>query len=300
MTDPEETALLTTIAADRSEFTARLVYADWLDEHDRPMDAARQRVLADPQNDDLRRAFAKACPPSHHFLRDLVQVQLELEKIPGDHHSMSEGAFRNFDLIPDNPNNPAEVVAANECRMQFHRIDELRTRGREAIGKLASVLREKLSKPVTGAHPQIRTFAPWSWSVQPWAKNMSSIHGSAVNPTLLVRHGFVHHVFCNLDTWLAAADSLNDLEPVREVKVMGPIDAVTEKFTTSDHEKTHSVHFQLIHGTGPDARIARITEPTSFNANRIGAMVGGRDSKRYNALKLLKHLWPWITFDVTG
>lgn len=56
MTD--EPSLLAAIRANPLERTPRLMYADWLDEHDRPRDGAIQRVLAEPERDDHRLAFA--------------------------------------------------------------------------------------------------------------------------------------------------------------------------------------------------------------------------------------------------
>lgn len=53
----EEDALL---AASKTDSAARMVYADWLDEHDRPIDAATQRVLAEPAEDRHRLNFADA------------------------------------------------------------------------------------------------------------------------------------------------------------------------------------------------------------------------------------------------
>lgn len=46
MTDSEEAAFVDHLAAQPEDETARLAYADWLDEHERPEEAARQRKMA--------------------------------------------------------------------------------------------------------------------------------------------------------------------------------------------------------------------------------------------------------------
>lgn len=46
MTTAEEAALLAAVAAEPGDETARLVYADWLEEHERPEEAAQQRKMA--------------------------------------------------------------------------------------------------------------------------------------------------------------------------------------------------------------------------------------------------------------
>ncbi|AWM40338.1 hypothetical protein GobsT_11860 [Gemmata obscuriglobus] len=55
MTDPEEAALLRAIGAAPGEFTARLAYADWLDEHGRGLEAAwvRDEGTAPPRVTEL-------------------------------------------------------------------------------------------------------------------------------------------------------------------------------------------------------------------------------------------------------
>lgn len=114
----EESAFLEALAHNPAGDTARLVYADWLEEHERPVDAALQRVLACPGDDGMRLAFAAAveedvpcpsCPailspdsggawpcrrcgasewrergmvPGDAALAEFVRVQVELAKTP--------------------------------------------------------------------------------------------------------------------------------------------------------------------------------------------------------------------------
>ena len=46
---PDESALLAAISADPADDTARLVYADWLDEHAQPARAEFIRVQVEPR-----------------------------------------------------------------------------------------------------------------------------------------------------------------------------------------------------------------------------------------------------------
>ena len=103
MTDVNEAdsqAFRAAIAANPADATARLVYADWLDEAGRHVAATRQRVLANPDNDELRLAFADALDESAEQLQtngivkemvdrvrnraEFVRVQVELAKTPKD------------------------------------------------------------------------------------------------------------------------------------------------------------------------------------------------------------------------
>jgi uncharacterized protein (TIGR02996 family) len=58
--DGTEESFRATIRANPLDATTRLVYADWLDEHGNPVDAARQRACADPASDEKRLALAAA------------------------------------------------------------------------------------------------------------------------------------------------------------------------------------------------------------------------------------------------
>lgn len=94
MTD--EDALTAAVLAEPGDNTARLVYADWLDEHDRPVDAAVQRCCAarDDERPDFRRRYARQCeiaartePPkpagqrTYRLTAELVRCQLALERL---------------------------------------------------------------------------------------------------------------------------------------------------------------------------------------------------------------------------
>lgn len=80
---PEEAAFRNRLAADPTDATARLVFADHLDELDRPLDAALQRVLARPDDDGMRLDYAAACDRAGDAARaEFVRVQVELATGP--------------------------------------------------------------------------------------------------------------------------------------------------------------------------------------------------------------------------
>lgn len=80
----DETAFRAALKADPTDRTTRLVFADWLDEHDRAREAALQRVLAVPESDELRSSDeplteTKRRQASVLFLR-LTEALVELSK----------------------------------------------------------------------------------------------------------------------------------------------------------------------------------------------------------------------------
>lgn len=78
----DEPALLAAIRASPLERTPRLLYADWLDEHDRPRDGALQRVLAEPERDDHRLNYAAVCERDGDAARaEFVRAQVELAAV---------------------------------------------------------------------------------------------------------------------------------------------------------------------------------------------------------------------------
>ncbi|OAI47660.1 hypothetical protein AYO44_09180 [Planctomycetaceae bacterium SCGC AG-212-F19] len=81
--DAYEPAFLAKIRADPLDASVRLVYADWLDDHGDSAAAARQRVCADPANDERRLALAAAFEAKgDHDRAELIRTQLPLSGLP--------------------------------------------------------------------------------------------------------------------------------------------------------------------------------------------------------------------------
>lgn len=79
---PEQT-FRDAIHAHPREATHRLVLADYLDEQDRPLDAALERVLAEPDSDARRLEYADVCERLGQAERaEFIRVQVELAKYP--------------------------------------------------------------------------------------------------------------------------------------------------------------------------------------------------------------------------
>lgn len=77
----DEAAFRAVLTENPTDATSRLVYADWLDEHDRPRDAALERVLAQPASDEMRLAYAEVCErEGDHERAEFVRVQVEIVK----------------------------------------------------------------------------------------------------------------------------------------------------------------------------------------------------------------------------
>jgi uncharacterized protein (TIGR02996 family) len=69
----DEPAFTRALSADPTDATTRLVYADWLDERARHVDAAVERVLARPAEDALRLAAADALEAEAQPLWDTIR-----------------------------------------------------------------------------------------------------------------------------------------------------------------------------------------------------------------------------------
>src|SRR5262245_21993702 len=81
--DADETAFLAAIRSHPFDAAPRLVYADWLDEHDNPVAAARQRVWADVDNEERRLALVAAYEAiGDHDRAEFTQTQLHLNGLP--------------------------------------------------------------------------------------------------------------------------------------------------------------------------------------------------------------------------
>ncbi len=78
MTD--EQSFQAALRADPTDATTRLVYADWLDDRDRRLDAALQRVLAAPGDDARRLEYAAVVEAKDLARAEFIRVQVELAK----------------------------------------------------------------------------------------------------------------------------------------------------------------------------------------------------------------------------
>lgn len=88
-------SFLQSILADPLDDTNRLVFADWLEEHDEPnracyqrLEVAKRDVLREPQNDEARLRYADAAETmGWKDMAELVRVQVGLSQIPNSDYS---------------------------------------------------------------------------------------------------------------------------------------------------------------------------------------------------------------------
>lgn len=86
----DEAALRAAVRANRGDATPRLVLADWLDDHGDPLGAALQRVLARPDDDGLRLAYADVCDQigrgsASAFIRGQLAKTIPVRNVPLTH-----------------------------------------------------------------------------------------------------------------------------------------------------------------------------------------------------------------------
>lgn len=190
----DESFLLQSLAADPVGDTARLVYADWLDEHDRPVEAALQRVLGEPGSDVRRLEYAEACERRNMSgdaaRAEFVRVQVERSRTTDADHA-----------------------SGRPCKDRACRACYLRRRERELL-------------PVNGRHARAWFDGPW-WESEPGGG--SALIGSIVYPGMAgahepqsrIRHrfvrGFVESVTCSAADWVAHGDTIRARQPVRLV-----------------------------------------------------------------------------------
>lgn len=184
----EEDAFHAAIHADCSDAVARGAYADWLDEHERPVEAATQRVCARPDDDAMRLAFADAAEAAGQVERaEFVRVQCELAR-RGCYQFGCEKVHRE------------KYSVGKRCELADG-CDTLRRRQWELFG-----LDTRQWFPGIDGWA-CRTIAP---EVPPnWRE-----HALAY-----ISRGFTEHVTCPAARWLERADDVLLWHPVRRVRL---------------------------------------------------------------------------------
>jgi uncharacterized protein (TIGR02996 family) len=195
----DEPALLRSLGANPIGDAARMVYADWLDEHARPTEAALQRVLAEPDSDARRLEYAQACEwrggPGDAARAEFIRVQVELAR-------RTESA------------DGADPAHRRVCRNRECRVCHLRRRERELL-------------PDRGGNARAWFDGPWrAAALDPLA---SSVLGSIVSagkgawpqPQSGMRYrfarGFVESITCTAAEWFAHGDAVRAYQPLRKV-----------------------------------------------------------------------------------
>jgi uncharacterized protein (TIGR02996 family) len=179
-------ALLKSVHDCPHDSVRRLVYADALDEADLPVFAAVQRVIAQPDDDGLRRAYADVCPDPDRA--EFVRVQLMQQTVREPEYLTVQG-------LHDDPASYEWGICVG-CRKtrpvkcEFHTLEQ-----RE---------RELMEKDFTSEE------LVWG--------NQTQVHERRWK---FVR-GFVERVTCAGDDWVIRATHLMDTQPIRTVIINQP------------------------------------------------------------------------------
>ena len=173
----DEKAFLTTIQNNRADRTARLVYADWLDEQDgRSVHAALQRVLAQPESDEMRLAYADALDPpkTGHPRADFIRLDCNLFKKHDRRWSVHSPAALS------------EPVPATDERFCCWLHDEFAFQW----------IKEEVPFLLDAEQMNSTVIPYWEWEWQ---------------------RGFIHQVSTDWDRWFARAGDLLDAHPVQRL-----------------------------------------------------------------------------------
>lgn len=168
-----------------------------------PIEAALQRVLAEPDRDDLRLAYAAAVEPADPERAEFVRAQVEHEAlIKGDPPQCSNTGTGLPCYDPDCP------WGVWEARTQ--KVKE------RAEGLL-------MQTHAFRGRPVAVEWLPWEALRRTWlSASEYSVKGTAVcggtGSELTFRRGFVEDVECRYNEWEGAADALMDAHPVRRVR----------------------------------------------------------------------------------
>lgn len=206
MTD--EAAFLSTLRANPTDATARGVYADWLDEQARPVDAARMRVLADPGSDARRLEFASACEAAGERERaEFVRVQVELARLPAsyDHwreQARNQGSPSLEAILPHVTLSGGSPEVRESLMANLRHFAELERRERE-------LLEVGFLKHLPGTFWRRGSEYGWWMGAD---RPMSLFAG-------LASRGFVAAVTCTAADFLQHGDAIREREPIERVKL---------------------------------------------------------------------------------
>jgi len=107
----DEATFRESLRANPLDRTTRLVYADWLDDRERYLDGALQRVLAQPADDGPRLAYADAAERAGQVERaEFIRVQVELARRGAKREAVLAGA----EYVPEEGAVPVAGLQARE------------------------------------------------------------------------------------------------------------------------------------------------------------------------------------------
>ena len=222
----EESAFLATLEASPNDATTRLVYADWLDERDRHIDAALQRVLACPDDDGLRLRHADAVEGTDAAWAEFVRVQVELARMPPE--PIPIVGMENRPILKE----VAHYLRKN-TDPHYERRERLRRREREHL--TSPGIQAWFSLPglhynwfaIPSAHTAGGVSPADGWTIAPNSPspllNQREVWGWNDGRGRIIeaipRRGFIESVTCTAADWFQHAPAIRAAQPVRKVKL---------------------------------------------------------------------------------
>lgn len=198
LTRTPEQAFRDDIRRDPLDATQRLVFADWLDEQGKPVEAALERVLAEPDCDRHRLHYADACERAGQRERaEFVRVQVEYARETAGWKPENLQCLDMY-LDPD----------SREDQKWKHKVWGLQSR--EQALYQASHHRDALLIRFWAGEP-----------MRDWGHDLhhpATHHGDPLTTHRVVwERGFVAQVVCPAADWLTHADAILAAHPVRRV-----------------------------------------------------------------------------------
>jgi uncharacterized protein (TIGR02996 family) len=230
----EEAAFRAAIRAEPADDTPRLVFADWLDEHGRPDEAAVERVHAYPDRDDLRLACADALDtvaylvdahqPMGHERRwnlqrraEFIRVQCELAQIAARARTV---------IFPDGDH-------AERRYLQRREEELLRADGSAWVAK-------ELPRHADGI----------VW----WIDNILD-ELAMVTRRVQFRRGFIEVVWAEVSDWVRDGDAIRMMQPISDVHLRDAGRELPAEFWRgefADNTKVRAMFEEIARRTNPE------------------------------------------------
>lgn len=256
----DETAFRAAIRANPGDATARLVYADYLDEQGRALDAALQRVLAEPHEDRHRLNYAAAVEPTDPERAEFVRVQCELARLYAHAEAVRPMALLGGWEILRN-----ELQRRERERWEAHCADWL---------------------PHLPGASQYALFATSAFQRRgPYAVQFGAgAAGGLGRVEMLFARGFLSEVVASASDWSAHGDAIRERHPVARVSL-----------TTTPASVTDWAAFWSPRGVWDVPLAGRVVRVAEGDVVALGP---GQIGPASLTGLLWKKRWPGIAFDV--
>ncbi|HSQ55699.1 MAG TPA: hypothetical protein VLM40_08130 [Gemmata sp.] len=208
----------------------RGIYADALDDGDRYLAAAFQRVLWEPRRDEWRLAYADLCESVNgdREYAEFIRVQCELAKTQeyefrtGDSLARRQSDQRLILYDPNDPEcGPRSMAADRDLPNEKH--SQLRRREQELWPEICKSLRQLLVNRCPDQQWVIH-FTALGDIDEVDIDEGEVVVGDIVETAIaegvgIVTRGFVSLIICNWNQWAKCATTLVEVHPIEKVKL---------------------------------------------------------------------------------